>query len=191
VRKSERKRRGNTPVKPKDFFLLFARGHVLKKLLRYEEANADYDHAQLVAPQPLFAVGCIIASVDLKNVAEAKERLQAAGHIISDEAIEAEMKLMYKEKQLEALKLSPLFRPVCLLMQEKKEWNGTPKQFKEILCSHSPDAFATWYRAPSKFVDELKKVTPALQEEGIRVGIPPETTLVTLTKVVMEETTTS
>jgi hypothetical protein len=44
----------------------------------------------------------------------------------------------------------------------------------------------TWYRAPHKFVDELKRITSALQEEGIGVSVPPETTLVTLTKAVME-----
>jgi hypothetical protein len=93
---------------------------------------------------------------------------------------------MYAEKRLAELNASPLFGPVCLLMREKPEWSGTPKQFKEILFSQSPDAFATWYRAPQKFVEELKKIAPALQEEGIAVGIPPETTLVTLTRAVME-----
>ena len=49
----------------------------------------------------------------LKSVAEAKARLEPAGKEISDEAIEAEIKLMYKEKQGAALKFSPLFRPAC------------------------------------------------------------------------------
>ncbi len=62
----------------------------------------------------------------------------------------------------------------------------TAKQFKEILCHHFPDALATWYRAPQKFVDELKKIVPALREEGIAVGVPPDTTLVTLSKLALE-----
>ena len=93
---------------------------------------------------------------------------------------------MYAEKRLAELKSTPLFGPVCLLMREEPEWSGTSKQFKEILCSQSPDAFAKWYRAPQKFVEELKKITPALQEEGIAVSITPETTLVTLTRAVIE-----
>ena len=125
-----------------------------------------------------------MGKVDLKQVAQAKERLEAAGKEISDEAIEAEIKLMREEQRLADLKASlrssPLFQPVCVLMQEKGEWSGTPKQFKEIICSHFPDAFATWYRAPYKYVNELKKITPELRVEGIEVGIPPETTLVTL-----------
>ena len=173
-------------LSPKHFFLLFARARVLKKLLRYEEANADYDRAQLMAPALLFAVCCLLASVDLKSVAEAKARLEAAGKAISNETIEAEIELMYKEKQVASLKSSPLFRPICLLMQERQEWSGTAKQFKEILCHHFPDALATWYRAPRKFVDELKKIVPALREEGIAVGIPPDTTLVTLSKLALE-----
>ena len=35
-----------------------------------------------------------------------------------------------------------LFQPICLLMQEKQVWIGTPKQFKEIICLHFPDEFA-------------------------------------------------
>ncbi len=95
-------------LSPKHFSLLFARAGVLKKLLRYEEANAEYARAQLVAPHPLFAACCILAKVDVREVAEAKERLQTAGKEISDETIEAEIKLMYKEKQVAALKSSPL-----------------------------------------------------------------------------------
>ncbi len=71
-------------------------------------------------------------------------------------------------------------------MQERQEWSGTAKQFKELLCHHFPDALATWYRAPRKFVDELKKIVPALREEGITVGIPPDTTQVTLSKLALE-----
>ena len=82
---------------------------------------------------------------------------------------------------------SPLFQPICLLMQEKQEWIGTPKQFKEIICLHFPDEFAAWYRAPYKYVDELKKITPELRVEGIEVGVPPKTALVTLTRIVMEK----
>jgi hypothetical protein len=161
---------------------------VLKKLLRYEEANADYQRAELSAPEPWYAIICLLGKVDLKEVAEAKARLQAAGKELSDEAIEAEIRLMSTEKRLAELKSSPLFGPLYLLIREKREWSGTPKQFKEILCSQSPDASARWYRAPQKFVEELKKITPALQEEGIAVGIPPETTLITLTRAVMERT---
>ena len=82
---------------------------------------------------------------------------------------------------------SPLFQPICLLMQEKQEWIGTPKQFKEIICLHFPDEFAAWYRAPYKYVDELKKITPELRVEGIEVGVPPKTALVTLIRIVMEK----
>lgn len=159
---------------------------MLKKLLRYEAANADYLSAELRAPQPFYAIICIFGKVDLKEVAEAKARLQAAGKELSDEAIKAEIHLMYTEKQLAELRSSPLFQSVRLLMQEKREWSGTPKQLKEVLCSHLPHAFVTWYRAPHKFVDELKRITSALQEEGIGVSVPPETMLVTLTKAVME-----
>ncbi|OLD84868.1 MAG: hypothetical protein AUG54_00190 [Ktedonobacter sp. 13_1_20CM_4_53_7] len=35
-----------------------------------------------------------------------------------------------------------LFQPICLLMQEKQEWIGTPRQFKEIICLRFPDEFA-------------------------------------------------
>jgi len=83
-----------------------------------------------------------------------------------------------------SLRASPLFQPICLLIQEKQEWIGTPKQFKEIICLHFPNEFSTWYRAPYKYVDELKKIAPELQVEGIKVGVPPETTLVTLIKAV-------
>jgi hypothetical protein len=127
----------------------------------------------------------ILGKVDLKEVAEAKERLDAAGKEISDDAIEAEIHRMHEEKRLAELKASlrasPLFQPICLLMQERQEWTGTPKQFKEMICLHFPDEFAAWYRAPYKYVDELKKITPELRVEGIEVGVPPETTLVTLT----------
>ena len=95
---------------------------------------------------------------------------------------------MHEEKRSAELKASlrasPLFQPLCLLMQE---WSGTPKQFKEIICSRFPDEFAGWYRAPYKYVDELKKIAPELRVEGIEVGVPPETTLVTLTRTVMEK----
>ncbi len=173
-------------LSPKHFSLLFARAGVLKKLLRYEEANAEYDRAQLVAPHPLLAAGCILASVDLKSVAEAKARLGAAGKAISDETIEAEIDLMYQEQKIVKLKSSPLFQPVSLLMHERQEWSGTANQFKEILCQHSPDAFATWYRSPRKFVDELKEIAPALLDEGIAASVPPDTALVTLSKMATE-----
>jgi hypothetical protein len=89
---------------------------------------------------------------------------------------------MHKEKKLEPLRSSLCFWPICQLMQERQEWSGTPKQFKEVLCQHFPDAFATWYRSPRKYVDELEKIAPALREEGIEVSVPPHTTLVTLTR---------
>lgn len=171
---------------PKQFSLLVGRAGVLKKLLRYEEANADYSRAELLEPQSIYTLICIFESVDLKQVTEAKTRLQAAGKELSDEAIEAEIKLVHQEKKAAELKASlrssPLFEPVCVLMQEQQEWNGTAKQFKELLYRQFPDVFAKWYRAPHKFVDELKRITPELQQEGIEVGIPPKTTLVTLTK---------
>ncbi len=93
---------------------------------------------------------------------------------------------MYNEKKLASLQSSPLFQPVCLLMRARQEWSGTAKQFKEILCQHFPDAFATWYRAPRKFVDELKEIVPALRAEGIAVGVPPDTALDTLGKMAKE-----
>lgn len=89
---------------------------------------------------------------------------------------------MHTEKQYAKLKSSPLFQLVCLLMQGQQGWSGLPKQFKETLCSRFPDAFATWYRMLSKFVEELKEITPALQEGGIGVSFPSEATLVTLTR---------
>ncbi len=170
---------------PENRSLLSARAGVLKKLLRYEEANADYDRIERIDPRSLYVLSSILGKVDLKEVAEAKERLDAAGKEVSDDAIEAEIHLMHEEKRLAELKASlrasPLFQPICQLMQEKQEWTGTPKQFKEIICLHFPDEFAAWYRAPYKYVDELKKITPELRVEGIEVGVPPETTLVTLT----------
>ncbi len=132
-----------------------------------------------------------MGKVDLKQVAAAKERLEAAGKEISDDAIKAEIHLMHEEKRSAELKASlrasPLFQPLCLLMQERQAWSGTPKQFKELICSRFPDEFATWYRAPHKYVDELKKIAPELRVEGIAAGVPPEVTLVTLTRTVMEE----
>lgn len=93
---------------------------MLKKLLRYEEANAEYDRAELVAPNPWFAACCILARADLKRVAEAKARLEAAGKAISDETIEAEIKLMYKEKQVASLKSSSLFS--CSSSHSLSDW---------------------------------------------------------------------
>ena len=81
------------------------------------------------------------------------------------------------------LKFSPLFQPVCLLMQERQKWSGTAKQFKEILCQLSPDAFAAWSRSPRRFVEELKEIAPALRDAGIAASVPPDTALVTLGKI--------
>jgi hypothetical protein len=72
-------------------------------------------------------------------------------------------------------------------MQEQQQWSGTSKQFKEIICSRFPDEFMTWYRAPHKYVDELKKIAPELRVEGIEVGVPPEAALITLTRIVTEK----
>ena len=143
------------------------------------------------APQPWSAIICLFGKVDLKQVAEAKARLQAAGKELSDDSIQAEIHLMHEEKRAAELKASlrasHLFRPMCLLVQEKQEWSGTPKQFKELICSRFPEEFATWYRAPYKYVDELKKIAPELRVEGIAVTVPPESTLVALTRTVLEE----
>jgi len=126
------------------------------------------------------------ARASVRTRAEAKARLQATGKEISEKVIAAEIELMHKEKKLEPLRASPLFGPVCQLMRERQEWSGTPKQFKEALCHRCPGALATWYRSPRKFVDELQKIAPALREEGIVVGVPPDITLVTLTKAAVE-----
>ncbi len=171
---------------PKNGHLLFARAGVLKKLLRYEEANADYLSAQVSAQAGksdlLLAACCIIAKVDLKKVAEAKARLQATGKEISDEAVEAEIHRMYQEQKVASLKSSLLFQPVCLLMQEMQEWSGTPKQFKELLSTRFLRASEKLPRSPVRLVEVLKEITPALQEEGIAVSVPSETALVTLTR---------
>ena len=176
---------------PENRSLLSTRADVLKKLLRYEEANADYDRIERIDPRSLYVLSSILGKVDLKQVGAAKARLEAAGKELSDEAITAEIHLMHEEKRAAELKASlrasPLFQPMCLLMREKQEWTGTPKQFKELICLRFPDEFATWYRAPYKYVDELKRIAPELQVEGIAVGVPPETTLVTLTRTVMKE----
>jgi tetratricopeptide (TPR) repeat protein len=176
---------------PNDFFLLVGRAGALKKLLRYEEANAEYQRAEPKAPQPFYAIICLFGEVNLEQVAQAKARLEAAGKDLSDEAIQAEVHLMYEEKKAAELKASRrasrLFQPLCLLMQEAQEWSGTPKQFKELLCSRFPDEFTQWYKAPYKYVEELKRITPELRVEGIEVGVPPETPLVTLTRVAAEK----
>ncbi len=168
--------------RPDDFFLHFFRADVLMHLDRYDEANATYDRAQHLAPHPLVAVQCIFAQGLVRTRAEAKARLQAAGKEISEKAIADEIELMHKEKKLEPLRSSICFAPICQLMQERQEWSGSPKQFKEILCQHFPDTFASWYRSPRKYVEELEKIAPALREEGIEVNVPPHTTLVTLTR---------
>ncbi len=171
---------------PKDFFLHFFRADILIHLERYDEANATYDQAEHLAPHPFMAVHCIFARGNIRMRAEAKARLQAASKEISEKTIAAEVELMHKEKKLEPLRASPLFVPICKLMQEQQEWSGTAKQFKDVLCHHHSDALATWYRAPRKFVDELQTLVPALHEEGIEVSTPPDTTLVTLVKEPIE-----
>ncbi len=157
--------------------------------MRYEEANAEYDRIERINPRSLYVLSSIMGKVDLGEVAAAKARLEAASKEISDEAIEAEIRLMHEEKRAAELKAtlraSPLFGPLCLLMQERQEWSGTPKQFKELICSRFPDEFASWYRAPYKYVDEVKKIAPELLVEGIEVGVLPETNVVTLNRTVM------
>jgi tetratricopeptide (TPR) repeat protein len=176
---------------PQDLSLISAKADVLKKLMRYEEANAEYDRIERINPRSLYVLSSIMGKVDLGKVAAAKARLEAGGKEISDETIEAEIRLMHQEKRAAELKASlrasPLFGPICLLMQERQGWSGTPKQFKELICSSFPDQFANWYRAPHKYVDELKKIASELRVERIEVGVPPATTLITLTRTVMEE----
>jgi hypothetical protein len=118
----------------------------------------------------------------VRTRAEAKARLQAADKEISEKAIADEIELMRKEKKLEPLRTSIFFMPICQLMQELQEWSSTPKQFKEVLWQRFPGAFASWYRSPRKYVEELERIAPALREEGIEVSVPPHTTLVTLTR---------
>jgi hypothetical protein len=120
-------------------------------------------------------------------VAEAKARLHATGQEISDEAIKAEIHLMYQEQKIASLKSSPLFQPICLIVLEMQEWGGTPKQLKELLSTRFPDDFKKLPQSPAKLVDVLKEIIPALQEEGIAVSLPPETALVTLTKAGAEK----
>lgn len=127
------------------------------------------------------AVYCIFGQLEAENAKKAHARLQAAGKEITMEAIEAEVKLIHKREHLAPLRSSVLFQLLCILMQEMQEWNGKPKQLKEFLSTRFPDELKAWYRSPSKFVEELQKITPALQEEGITVGIAPKNTLVTLT----------
>src|SRR6266700_1128576 len=176
---------------PQNLSLISAKADVLKKLMRYEEANAEYDRIERIAPRSLYVLSSIMGKVDLGKVAAAKARLEAGGKEISDEAIEAEIRLMHQEKRAAELKAtlraSPLFGPMCQLMQDRQEWSGTPKKFKELICSRFPDQFANWYRAPYKYVEELKEIAPELRIEGITAGVPPETTLVTLTKTATEE----
>jgi hypothetical protein len=128
----------------------------------------------------------MFAQASVRTRAEAEARLQATGKEISEKTIAAEIELMHKEKKLEPLRSSIFFGPLCQLMQERQAWSGTPKQFKEVLCQRFPDAFATWYRSPHKYVDELEKIAPALREEGIEVSVPPDTKLVILTKAAIE-----
>lgn len=171
--------------------MISAKADILKKLMRYEEANTEYDRIERINPRSLYVLSSILGKVDLEEVAAARARLEAAGKEISDEAIEAESCLMHQEKRAAELKAthraSPLFGPMCQLMQERQEWSGTPKQFKELICSRFPDQFANWYRAPYKYVEELKEIAPELRVEGITAGVPPETTLVRLAKTATEE----
>jgi threonine aldolase len=74
-----------------------------------------------------------MGKVDLGEVAAAKARLEAAGKEISDEALEAEIRLMHEEKR------------------------------------------------------SAEKIAPELRVEGITVGIPPETNMVTLTRTVVQK----
>ena len=150
---------------PKQFSLLVGRAAVLKKLPRYEEANADYSQADLALSNRFIVSFVFSRELTSSRWPKRKARLQAAGKELSDEAIQAEIKLMRQEKKSAevkaSLRSSPLFQPICVLMQEQREWNGTAKQFKELLCGQFPDVLAKWYRAPHNFVDELKRITPS------------------------------
>lgn len=114
---------------PQDLALISAKADVLKKLMRYEEANAEYDRIERIDPRSFYVLSSIMGQVDLGKVAAAKTRLEAGGKVISDETIEAEIRLMHQEKRAAelkaALRASPLFGPLCLLMQERQEWSGT------------------------------------------------------------------
>ncbi|GHO48923.1 hypothetical protein KSX_70860 [Ktedonospora formicarum] len=46
-------------AEPKSFFLRVSRADILKHVQRYDEAMAEYDLAQNVAPHPFMAVYCI------------------------------------------------------------------------------------------------------------------------------------
>lgn len=153
------------------------RGHLINALL-YPFSIAPF------VPHPWFAVYCMFGSSSAKTASEAKTRLQTVGKEINEKTIEAEIKLIHKEKKIAELKSSPLFQPVCQLTQELHEWSGTPKQFKELLSARFPDDLKKLPRSPARLVEELKKIVPALQEEGIAVGVPPDTPLVTLTRAV-------
>ena len=175
------------------------KGDLMTRQKRHEDALHAYQQAVHFAPEDAFAyeqVGDTLCErerfADAVKAYDRALRLRPTfGRVYSSKA-DALEKLGRYEQALNAynkaleLKASPLFGPVCLLVREKREWSGTPKQFKETLCSQSPDAFARWYRAPQKFVEELKKITPALQDEGIAVGVPPENTLGTLTGTLIE-----
>jgi hypothetical protein len=154
--------------------------------MRYEEANADYDQIERIDPKSLYVLASILESVDLAQITTAKERLKAVGKELSDDAIKAEMHVMREEEQAAKVKASLrgslLFQPMCLLMQGQQEWSGTSREFKDLLWDRFPDIFAKWYKSPSKYVDELKKIAPELREEGIDVTFPPETALITLTR---------
>lgn len=154
-------------------------------MMRYKEANAQYQKAEDVAPHCIAEATCVGSHMDLLKIATAKGRLQARGSATSHELIAAELTRMSQEKQIDALRASPLFQPICLFLQEQRAWSGTPKQFKEVLHARFPETFATGYRSASRFLQEAKKIVPALQEEGIGVSIPPETALVILTKAVV------
>ena len=80
---------------PENRSLLSTRAGVMKKLLRYEEANADYDRIERIDPRSLNVLSSILGKVDLKQVAAAKARLEDACKELSDEAIQAEIHLMY------------------------------------------------------------------------------------------------
>lgn len=73
--------------------LLCERAGVLKKLMRYQEANADYDQIERIDPKSFYVLASIIESADLAQIARAKERLKAVGKELSDDAIKPEKHL--------------------------------------------------------------------------------------------------
>ena len=131
-------------------------------------------------------VACLIHRPNLPLISEAKERLILLGKELSDDAIEEEIHILHLEKKAAELKTSlrnsHLFQPVCQFMQENKEWSGTTKQFKDAITTRFPETFEKWYKAIHKYVDELARIIPELQEEGIAIEISTDKKSISLSK---------